>query len=92
MDTNVPASLGQIAGVAGIVSGIVMIIYRDVIQKRLLARLSQSQSFQVLIILVVLAWGMGIVGISAWRGTESSGKCNPNINKNSGSIVQNFKC
>jgi hypothetical protein len=98
---SVLTSLGQIAGLGGIAVGMVVLIYRDVLRNRLLARLSASQSFQILTLIIVLAWGIGVAGVVGWlaaptsRGSPtpiSQEKCNSTINDNSGGVNQTFNC
>jgi hypothetical protein len=101
VSVSILTSLGQIAGLGGIALGTVMLLYRDVLRRRLLTRLSANHSFQILMLIIVLAWGIGVVGIAGWLAAPTSTgparsvsreKCNPTIRDNSGSVTQTFNC
>ncbi len=92
MSSNISISLGQIAGVAGVACGIMILVFRKLIQNTFLAKLSKERSFTAIVFVVVLSWAIGIFGIATWAIAPAPGKCNPNIDRNSGTIEQTFNC
>lgn len=59
-------TLGQIAGIGGIALGIFLILYRDIIRKKIFPQLTKQQGFQLLILITVLVWSIALAGIGAW--------------------------
>ena len=67
MQTWLFKSLGAAAGLAGIALGIVLVLYRDIIASDLLSStLCQTQSYNVLLSIIVFVFGIAAVGIVAW--------------------------
>jgi H+/Cl- antiporter ClcA len=59
-------TLGQIAGIGGIALGAFLILYRDIIRKKIFSQLTKQQGFQLLILITVLVWSIALAGIGAW--------------------------
>lgn len=69
VDTNnLLRTLGGIAGLAGIVCGILLLIFQAVLQQKFLpsAGLDSNQAFSVIMALIVLTFGTAGIGIIAW--------------------------
>ena len=77
MELNLLKTLGQIAGIGGLAIGMVILIFRDVIRKRVFPRLTQEQAFRLLRLILVLVWSVAILGIAAWVYTNQSSKPEP---------------
>jgi hypothetical protein len=63
---NLLKTLGQIAGLGGISLGTFVIIFRDVIRKRIFPRLGEQSAYRLLRLILVLTWTIAILGIGAW--------------------------
>ncbi|MBY5898044.1 hypothetical protein HFN45_32595 [Rhizobium leguminosarum] len=51
---------------AGIVLGVVFLIFRQILAKSLFPMLSQEQSFAIILSIIVLTFGIGAIGLLAW--------------------------
>jgi len=58
--------LGQIAGIAGISLGIIFLIFKQIIAKKIFPQLSKEQSYKILRLLITLLFIIGIVGMLLW--------------------------
>lgn len=68
METKLLASLGKLAGLAGIAVGALVLIFQDVLKQKFLPNtgLSEPQAYRVVIALLVLTFGIAATGIAAW--------------------------
>lgn len=66
METELLKTLGQIAGIGGIALGVFLLLFRDLISKRIFPTLTRDQSFRLLRLIVILVWSVAIAGIGAW--------------------------
>ena len=74
MGTELLKTVGQIAGIGGIALGVILLLYRDIIQKKIFPTLTKKQGFQLLVLISIFVWTIGLAGIGAWVWTaESSG-------------------
>lgn len=79
MENEILKIVGQ-AGIGGIALGVFLILFRDIIQKKMSTKLSIHQSFVIIILFLILVWSIGIAGIGAWL---ISLHLKPNNEKNS---------
>lgn len=63
---------GQIAGIGGLAIGMLVLIFRDVIRKKIFPKLSREQAYSLLRLILILAWSVALVGIAAWVYTNHS--------------------
>ena len=66
MSADLLKSLGQIAGIAGIAVGVLLVVFRDIIRKEIFPRLTKAQSFKVLTLIIITVWSVALVGVGAW--------------------------
>lgn len=59
-------TLGQVAGLGGIASGVVMVLFREIIQQAIFPMLTEAHAFQLLTLITVLTWSIGIGGLITW--------------------------
>ncbi len=64
--TNMMRVLGQIAGIGGIALGIFLLLFREVIRKKVFPMLTRDQAYRLLRMVLVLVWSIGVLGITAW--------------------------
>ena len=57
---------GASAGVIGVFTALVIIIFREIIRKRIFPRLTKNQAYKILLAIVLLSFGIGCFGIYAW--------------------------
>jgi hypothetical protein len=65
---------GAIAGVIGIITTLVFIIFREIIRKKIFPQLTKSQSYRVLVTIIILSFTLGCFGIYAWLLSEKETK------------------
>jgi hypothetical protein len=58
--------LGQIAGIGGIALGVFLLLFRDVIRKRIFPKVTQKQGYHIILIFMILSWSVAIAGVAAW--------------------------
>ncbi len=66
VDLDILKVLGGIAGIGGIALGVLLIIYKEVIKKRIFPTLTQKQAFRLLVLVLVFVWSLAVLGIGAW--------------------------
>jgi hypothetical protein len=65
MEGKILSSLGKTAGLAGIVVGVMFLLFRGILQQQL-ASLGPAQALSVIRMLMTFTFGTSIVGM--WRG------------------------
>ncbi len=79
MEAELLKTLAQVAGIGGIALGVFLLLFRDVIRKRIFPQLTRQQAYRILVLALVLTWSVAIAGIVAWivvpsgRGAGPSG-------------------
>lgn len=66
MDIEFFKVFGQIAGIGGISLGVFLILFREVIKKKIFPYLKKDDAFTLLKTLIFLVWSIAILGIMAW--------------------------
>jgi hypothetical protein len=66
MTNSFVTNLGHIADIGGIAVGAMILIFRDVIQKKIFPMLGKEQAYRLLRLVMVLSWSIALVGIFAW--------------------------
>jgi len=66
MDKEILEIFGKIAGIGGLSLGVMLLIFRDFLAKKIFSTLTKEQSFKLLRLLLILTWSIAIVGISAY--------------------------
>jgi len=74
LDIEVLKTFGQVAGLAGISIGVLLIVFRDILKKKIFANLTKSQSFRLIALMTVLTWSIAVLGIGAWVYSETQAK------------------
>jgi hypothetical protein len=64
---NLLVELGKVAGLAGIAIGAAVLVFRDVIRKRIFPRLPPEHAYRLLRIIVIATWSIAILGIVVWQ-------------------------
>ncbi len=67
IDTDVLSGLGQIAGLAGLSIGLVLLIFRDAIRMKIFSpNIGRENSYQLMRQLLYLTWSIAVIGILVW--------------------------
>jgi hypothetical protein len=59
-------TLGKIAGIAGLSIGFLLIIFREIIGKKIFPTLTKEHSYKILKLIIILSFLFGIFGIAIW--------------------------
>jgi len=57
---------GKIAGLAGLVVGVLLVLFSQVIQRNIFSSMSPDHSFRIVLALMILTFGIAGIGIIAW--------------------------
>jgi uncharacterized protein YjbI with pentapeptide repeats len=66
MDAEILKVVGQVAGIGGVALGVLLLVFRDVIRKKIFPMLTKEQAYKLLRLVLVLVWLVALVGIGAW--------------------------
>ena len=66
MDATLLQTMGQIAGIGGLALGVFLVLFRDLIGKRIFPQLTQVQAFRLLRLIAVLVWSVAVLGLGIW--------------------------
>lgn len=58
--------MGQIAGIGGLVVGVFLLLSKDIIHKKIFPKLPKKKAYELLRLIVILAWLLAIFGIGCW--------------------------
>jgi len=81
MENELLKTLGQIAGIGGLSLGVLLLLFRDVIQKQIFSTLTKQQSYKLIVLFLILVWLIAAIGISAWVWVEINSKSTAEITK-----------
>jgi len=71
MEATLLKTVGQIAGIGGIALGVFLLLFRDIIRKRIFPKLTKAQAFQLIRLIAVLVFLIALAGIGAWVWVET---------------------
>lgn len=66
MELETLKTLGQIAGIGGIAVGVLLIIFKSIIQKKIFPKLSPDQSYKIFRLIVLTVFLISVLGIVSW--------------------------
>ena len=66
MDAELLKVVGQIAGIGGLALGVFLLLFREVIRKKIFPMLPPIQAYRLLRMIIIAVWSVAIVGIAAW--------------------------
>lgn len=67
-------TVGQIAGIGGLALGVFLILFREVIRRKIFPELPKPQAYKLLRLIIILVFIVTIVGIGAWVYVETAPK------------------
>lgn len=71
MEPQLLKMLGGIAGIGGIALGVFLLLFRDVIRRKIFPKLTRAQGYRVILVFMVLTWSVAIFGVAAWWKNSS---------------------
>ena len=79
ISSNIVVWLGKIAGLAGIAFGVLLLLFKGVLEKDFLPKkgLSGDQAYHIMFAVLLLTFGIAAVGILAWIIGKSAGSVVP---------------
>ena len=66
MEAEILKIVGQIAGIGGLALGVLLIVFRDIVRKKIFPKLPPAEAYRLLRLITVAVWSVAIVGILAW--------------------------
>src|SRR6185295_4793206 len=87
MDAETLKVVAQVAGIGGIALAVLLMVFREVIQKNIFTSLSQEEGYRLLRLIIVSTWSVAIVGVGAWVYARDQGK--PTVDE-TGAVVKEF--
>ena len=66
METLTWQLFAQVAGIGGLALGVFLVLFRDIIRKKIFPRLSPADGYRLLRLITLCVWSVAIVGIGAW--------------------------
>ena len=74
MNADLFKTLGQIAGIGGIALGVFLILFREIIRKKIFPTLKKDHAYRLLRLIAILVFIVALAGISAWVWVGQSPK------------------
>ena len=71
MEADILKAVAQVAGIGGIAVGTLLIVFRDIIGKKIFPTLDRQRGYQLLRLISLLTWSIALAGIAAWVWVES---------------------
>ncbi len=66
MDTELLKVVGQVAGIGGLALGVFLLLFREIIRKKIFPMLPPAEAYRLLRLVIVAVWSVAIIGIAAW--------------------------
>ena len=84
MNVELLEKLGQIAGIAGLSIGLLLLIFRPIIAKVFLGNLTKEQAYKIIRLIIIFSFTTAIIGILGWFYLEDkkTSTIENNITKN----------
>lgn len=84
MDIEILKAFGQIAGIGGLALVTFLILFRDIIRKKIFPTLKKDDAYRLLRLISILISIISIIGIGAWVWSENNSKIVVNVEANHG--------
>src|SRR5712691_11416254 len=66
MEAEILKVVGQIAGIGGLALGVLLIVFRDIVRKKIFPKLPQAEAYRLLRLITIAVWSVAVIGIFAW--------------------------
>ncbi len=77
---NLLKTLGSIAGIGGISIGLILILFKDIIKKKIFPQLTKKQAYKIIRLIVILSFIISVIGMTTYLIKEVDHKKNPENN------------
>jgi hypothetical protein len=84
VEAEILKTIGQIAGIGGLALGVLLIVFRDIVRKKIFPTLPPAEAYRLLRLITVAVWSVAIVGIVAWVYVAHA---HPNVSADCGIAV-----
>jgi hypothetical protein len=64
---------GQVAGIGGLALGVLLVLYREVLRRRIFPQLTRDHGYRIIRLIIVLTWTVAVLGLAAWVYTSRLG-------------------
>ncbi|GLR44025.1 hypothetical protein [Mesorhizobium amorphae] len=72
MDAAVLQAVGQVAGIGGLALGVFLLLFREIIRKKIFPMLPPAQAYRLLRLITGAVWSIALAGIAAWVYTSQA--------------------
>jgi hypothetical protein len=75
MELSILKTVGQIAGIGGVSLGVFLLLFKEVIRKKIFPMLDKEQAYRLIRLFLVLTFLIALAGLGAWvyaRGASST--------------------
>lgn len=90
MDSSILKTVGEIAGIGGLSLGVVLLVFRDVIRKKIFPTLTKEHAYRLLRLIVILTFAVGLAGLAAWVLTKRGAAISYNNVTNIGAVQNEY--
>jgi hypothetical protein len=66
MDAGLLKAVGQVAGIGGLALGVFLLLFREIIRKKIFPKLPPVEAYRLLRLITVAVWSVALAGIAAW--------------------------
>ena len=73
MDAELLQTVGQVAGIAGLAVGALLLVFRQIIAKNIFPSLKKDHAYSLLRLISILVFTVALAGIGAWVVVETDG-------------------
>ena len=74
MEADVLKIVGQVAGIGGISLGVFLLLFREIIRRKIFPQLTREQAYRLLRTISFYTWTVALAGVAAWVwGDDHSG-------------------
>lgn len=87
MDTSLLKIVGQVAGIGGVSLGIFLLVFREIIRKKIFPQLTKEQAYRLLRQISFYTWTVALAGIGAWVWSNTHSEINQNAGGNGTAII-----
>lgn len=72
MDTGVLKIVGEFGGIGGLVLGVLLLLFQEIIRKNIFPKLPPAKAYRLLRLITVAVWSVAFLGVAVWAYTRQS--------------------
>lgn len=80
-------TVGKVAGLGGLVVGVFLLLFREVIRKNIFSGMTKAQSYKTIRLFLVLVWSVAIFGMIVWLVNAYIVKYSPPTKENLSVVI-----